>query len=86
MDFAAAGYRPESLRAKHARRPRHGSSRRADTLPGHPDFQPVDPALVPRFADIATFMRTRRHEVPDAIADGIAARRMAHTRPAMKKE
>ena len=24
------------------------------------DFTPIDPAVVPRFADIATFMRTRR--------------------------
>ena len=30
-------------------------------MPGHPEFQPIDPAVVPRFADIATFMRTRRH-------------------------
>ena len=40
-------------------------------MPGHPDFQPVDPALVPRFADIATFMRTRRHEVSDAVDVGL---------------
>jgi len=32
------------------------------------DFQPVDPAVVPRFADVATFLRTRRHET-DAIVD-----------------
>lgn len=35
-------------------------------MPGDPRFQPVDAAVVPRFADIATFMRTRRHDVhPD---------------------
>lgn len=27
------------------------------------NFQPVDAAVVPRFADIATFMRTKRHEI-----------------------
>ena len=31
------------------------------------DFEPVDPAVVPRFADIATFMRTRRHDISDAV-------------------
>ena len=40
-------------------------------MPGHPDFQPVDPAVVPRFADIATFMRTRRHDVSDAVDVGL---------------
>ena len=40
-------------------------------MPGHPDFQPVDPAVVPRFADIATFMRTRRHEISDAVDVGL---------------
>ena len=28
-----------------------------------PRFQPVDAALTPRFAGIATFMRTQRHEI-----------------------
>ena len=40
-------------------------------MPGHPDFQPVDPAVVPRFADIATFMRTRRHEISEAVDIGL---------------
>ena len=40
-------------------------------MPGHPDFQPVDPSVVPRFADIATFMRTRRHEISDAVDIGL---------------
>ena len=31
-----------------------------------PRFQPVDAAVTPRFAGIATFMRTQRHDVsPD---------------------
>ncbi|WPZ36990.1 agmatinase [Thalassobaculum sp. OXR-137] len=35
-------------------------------MPGDPRFQPVDAAVVPRFADVATFLRTKRHEVhPD---------------------
>ena len=40
-------------------------------MPTHPDFQPIDPSVVPRFADIATFMRTRRHEVSDAVDIGL---------------
>ena len=40
-------------------------------MPGHPDFQPVDPAVVPRFADVATFLRTRRHEISDAVDVGL---------------
>ncbi len=32
------------------------------------DFQPADPAVTPRFADVATFLRTRRHET-DPIVD-----------------
>ena len=40
-------------------------------MPGHLDFQPIDPAVVPRFADIATFMRTRRHEISDAVDIGL---------------
>jgi guanidinopropionase len=31
------------------------------------DFRPIDPAIVPRFADIATFMRTRRHDISDEV-------------------
>jgi guanidinopropionase len=31
------------------------------------DFRPIDPAVVPRFADIATFMRTRRHDISDEV-------------------
>jgi guanidinopropionase len=35
-------------------------------MAGDPRFQPVDAAVVPRFADVATFLRTKRHEVhPD---------------------
>ena len=34
-------------------------------------FQPIDPAVVPRFADIATFMRTRRHDIHDDIDIGL---------------
>ena len=35
------------------------------------DFSPIDPAVVPRFADIATFMRTRRHEISRAVDVGL---------------
>ncbi len=35
------------------------------------DFQPIDPAVVPRFADIATFMRTRRHPIDPAVDIGL---------------
>ena len=35
------------------------------------DFQPLNPAEVPRFADIATFMRTRRHPVDPAVDVGL---------------
>jgi guanidinopropionase len=31
-------------------------------MPGNPRFQPLDAAIVPRFAGVATFMRTRSHE------------------------
>ena len=34
-------------------------------------FQPIDPAVAPRFADIATFMRTRRHEISDEVDIGL---------------
>lgn len=36
-----------------------------------PEFQPTDPAVVPRFADIATFMRTRRHEISRQVDIGL---------------
>jgi guanidinopropionase len=35
------------------------------------EYQPIDPAVVPRFADIATFMRTRRHEISEAVDVGL---------------
>jgi len=35
------------------------------------DFTPIDPAVVPRFADIATFMRTRRHEISGHVDIGL---------------
>ena len=31
------------------------------------DFKPVDAAVVPRFSDIATFMRTKRHDITDEL-------------------
>ena len=34
---------------------------------GSPDFTPIDPALDPRFADIATFMCTRRCDTSDEV-------------------
>jgi agmatinase len=34
-------------------------------------FQPVDPAVVPRFADVATFMRSRRHDISDEVDIGL---------------
>ena len=40
-------------------------------MASHPDFEPIDPARVPRFADIATFMRTRRHDVSPAVDIGL---------------
>ncbi len=36
-----------------------------------PRFEPVDATLTPRFADIATFMRTRRHEITAEIDVGL---------------
>ena len=33
-------------------------------------FQPVDPAITPRFAGVATFLRTVSHEVDDAVDIG----------------
>ena len=40
-------------------------------MTGHPDFMPVDPAVTPRFADVATFMRTRRHDIDPVIDIGL---------------
>ena len=37
----------------------------------HPDFQPADPSVIPRFADVATFLRARRHEASDAVDIGL---------------
>lgn len=31
------------------------------------DFRPVDAAVVPRFSDVATFMRTRRYDITDEL-------------------
>ncbi|MFD1883016.1 agmatinase [Paracoccus pacificus] len=35
------------------------------------DFQPVDAAVTPRFADVATFLRTRRHDIQKGIDIGL---------------
>lgn len=35
------------------------------------DFQPADPAVIPRFADVATFLRSRRHEATEAVDIGL---------------
>ena len=40
-------------------------------MAGNEQYQPVDPALVPRFADVATFMRSRRHEISNEIDIGL---------------
>ena len=40
-------------------------------MSGNDDFQPLNPAEVPRFADIATFMRTRRHAIDPAVDVGL---------------
>ena len=40
-------------------------------MSGNDDFQPVNPALSPRFADVATFMRTRRHPIDPAVDVGL---------------
>ena len=34
-------------------------------------FKPIDATEVPRFADVATFMRTKRHEISDEIDIGL---------------
>jgi len=38
---------------------------------GNKDFEPIDPAVNPRFADIATFMRSRRHDIADDVDIGL---------------
>ena len=49
--------------------PNHGSKGHGKReMTGSPHFTPLDPAVSPRFADIATFMRTRRCE-PSAEVD-----------------
>jgi guanidinopropionase len=35
------------------------------------DFQPVDASVTPRFADVATFLRTRRHDIVKGIDVGL---------------
>ncbi|MEE8534782.1 MAG: agmatinase [Kiloniellales bacterium] len=35
------------------------------------DFQPIDPAVQPRFAGIATFLRTRRHDISEDVDIGL---------------
>jgi agmatinase len=35
------------------------------------DYEPIDPAVVPRFADVATFLRTRRCDLDPAIDIGL---------------
>ena len=34
-------------------------------------YQPVDPAVVPRFADVASFMRSRRHDISEEVDIGL---------------
>jgi len=40
-------------------------------MAGDPRFQQQDAAVVPRFADVATFMRTRRHDISADIDIGL---------------
>jgi guanidinopropionase len=35
------------------------------------DFTPIDSSVTPRFADVATFLRTRRHEIDTAVDVGL---------------
>ena len=35
------------------------------------DFQPVDPSVSPRFAGVATFMRTRQHDIAEEVDIGL---------------
>ena len=37
----------------------------------NPDFQPADPAVVPRFADVATFLRARRRDADEIVDIGL---------------
>ena len=37
----------------------------------NPDFQPADPAVVPRFADVATFLRAKRHDAGEIVDIGL---------------
>ena len=37
----------------------------------NPDFQPTDPAVVPRFADVATFLRARRIDPDERVDIGL---------------
>ena len=40
-------------------------------MTGNPDFQPIDPSMVPRFAGHATFMRTISHEISALVDVGL---------------
>jgi guanidinopropionase len=40
-------------------------------MAGNPEFQPIDPSVVPRFAGHATFMRTVSHEISDLVDIGL---------------
>ena len=40
-------------------------------MPNSDKFKPIDATKTPRFADIATFMRTVRHEISDEIDIGL---------------
>ncbi len=40
-------------------------------MPKNEKFQPVDPSVVPRFSDVATFLRTRRHEISEDVDIGL---------------
>ncbi len=40
-------------------------------MPKNEKFQPRDASVVPRFADVATFMRTQPHEISDEIDIGL---------------
>lgn len=37
----------------------------------NPDFQPLDAGVVPRFSDVATFMRTKRHDITSEVDIGL---------------
>lgn len=40
-------------------------------MPSDSEFMPVDATVVPRFADVATFMRTRRHDISAKVDIGL---------------